>query len=143
MVKLLGSILILVGGFWARWSMVSVCRRELDTLSELTACLSEMTEEIRQARTPLPELLDRLGRGLGGGRGWSVWAGGGGRRSPPSSLMWPVWSGRAVMRRWPGGRRRRSFRCVMNTGTFWQRPAANWAEMRRLSVKGFPWSRLT
>ena len=37
MVKLLGSILILVGGFWARWSMVSVCRRELDTLSELTA----------------------------------------------------------------------------------------------------------
>ena len=106
MVKLLGSILILVGGFWARWSMVSVCRRELDTLSELTACLSEMTEEIRQARTPLPELLDRLGR-------------------------------------WPGGRGRRSFRCVMNTGTFWQRPAANWAEMRRLSVKGFPWSRLT
>lgn len=59
MVKLLGSILILAGGFWARWSMVSVCRRELDTLSELTACLSEMAEEIRQARTPLPELLPR------------------------------------------------------------------------------------
>ena len=54
MVKLLGSLLILGGGLWARWSMVSVCRRELDTLSELTACLSEMTEEIRQARTPLP-----------------------------------------------------------------------------------------
>lgn len=65
MVKLLGSLLILGGGLWARWSMVSVCRRELDTLSELTACLSEMTEEIRQARTPLPELLDRLGRGRG------------------------------------------------------------------------------
>ena len=130
MVKLLGSILILAGGFWARWSMVSVCRRELDTLSELTACLSEMAEEIRQARTPLPELLDRLGRG-------------GGRRSPPSSLMWPVWSGRAVMRHWPGGRQRRSFRCAMRTGTFWQKPAANWAEMRRLSVKGFPWSHHT
>lgn len=65
MVKLLGSLLILGGGLWARWSMVSVCRRELDTLSELTACLSEMAEEIRQARTPLPELLDRLGRGRG------------------------------------------------------------------------------
>ena len=65
MVKLLGSLLILAGGFWARWSMVSVCRRELDTLSELTACLGEMAEEIRLARTPLPELLERLGRGRG------------------------------------------------------------------------------
>ena len=33
MVKLLGSLLILGGGFWARWSMVSVCRRGVDTLS--------------------------------------------------------------------------------------------------------------
>ena len=65
MVKLLGRLLILGGGFWARWSMVSVCRRELDTLSELTACLTEMAEEIRLARTPLPELLDRLSRGRG------------------------------------------------------------------------------
>lgn len=67
MVKLLGSILILVGGFWARWSMVSVCRRELDTLSELTACLSEMTEEIRQARTTVAGAAGPIGPGAGDG----------------------------------------------------------------------------
>ena len=65
MVKLLGSILILVGdsGPDGRWSLSAA--GNWTRSPELTACLSEMTEEIRQARTPLPELLDRLGRGRG------------------------------------------------------------------------------
>lgn len=63
MLKLLGSLFILGGGAWARWMRVSAGRRELDTLADLLASLEQMAEEIRIARPPLPDLLNRLGRG--------------------------------------------------------------------------------
>ncbi len=63
MLKLLGSLCILAGGWLVRREQVSACRRELDTLSDLLAALEAMGQEIRMARTPLPLLLDRLKRG--------------------------------------------------------------------------------
>lgn len=60
MVKLLGSLLILSGGFMARWAQAAERRRRRDTLSDLLTALRRMAEEVRMARTPLPDLLERL-----------------------------------------------------------------------------------
>ena len=46
----------------ARREQIAACRLELDTLSELLAASEQMSQEIRMARTPLPRLLDRLGK---------------------------------------------------------------------------------
>lgn len=62
MVKLLGTLCIFGGGCYLRWTQVLEVRRELDTLSALTAALEQMAQEIRLARTPLPRLLEGLGR---------------------------------------------------------------------------------
>lgn len=60
MVKLLGSLCILAGGAMARWVQAAERRRRRDTLSDLLSALRRMAEEIRMARTPLPDLLERL-----------------------------------------------------------------------------------
>lgn len=65
MVKLLGSLCILFGGFLARWAQAAERRRKRDTLSDLLTALRRMAEEIRMARTPLPDLLERLSRDCG------------------------------------------------------------------------------
>ncbi|MDO4315906.1 MAG: stage III sporulation protein AB [Oscillospiraceae bacterium] len=65
MVKLLGSLCILAGGAMVRWVQASERRRRRDTLSGLLAALRRMAEEIRMARTPLPDLLERLSRDCG------------------------------------------------------------------------------
>lgn len=65
MVKLLGSLCILSGGFLARWAQAAERRRKRDTLSDLLTALRRMAEEIRMARTPLPDLLERLSRDCG------------------------------------------------------------------------------
>ncbi len=62
MVKLLGACCIFGGGAYVRWTQIREVRRELDTLSELGAALEQMIQEIRLARTPLPALLEGLGR---------------------------------------------------------------------------------
>lgn len=58
--KLLGSLLILSGGFgW--WY---ICRRERQlqqqTLEELLAAIYRLREEIRMARLPIPQLLEGM-----------------------------------------------------------------------------------
>lgn len=60
MVKLLGSLCILSGGAMARWVHLSERRRRRDTLADLVTALRRMGEEIRMARTALPDLLERL-----------------------------------------------------------------------------------
>lgn len=65
MLKLLGSVCIFSGGILARWLQVSERRRRWDTLSDLLTALRQMAEEIRMARTPLPDLLEKLAEGKG------------------------------------------------------------------------------
>lgn len=65
MVKLMGSLCILAGGAIARWVQAVERRRRRDTLSDLLTALRRMAEEIRMARTPLPDLLERLARDCG------------------------------------------------------------------------------
>lgn len=65
MLKTLGALCILFGGLLLRRKQVTQLRREVDTLSDLLAALCRMAEEIRMARTPLPRLLEQLGRGRG------------------------------------------------------------------------------
>lgn len=65
MVKLLGSLCILSGGFLARWVQAAERRRRREALSDLLTALRRMAEEIRMARTPLPDLLERLSRDCG------------------------------------------------------------------------------
>lgn len=60
MLKLLGSLCVLGGGFLLRWIRLAECRRKRDTLSELACALRRMSEEIRSARKPLPVLLAQL-----------------------------------------------------------------------------------
>lgn len=60
MMKLLGSLCILAGGALARLAQMAERRRQRDTLSDLLTALRRMAEEIRMARTPLPDLLKRL-----------------------------------------------------------------------------------
>lgn len=63
MIKVLGSVCILSGGALVRWVQIVECRRRRDTLSDLLTALRRMGEEIRMARTTLPELLERLSGG--------------------------------------------------------------------------------
>lgn len=65
MVKLLGSLCILSGGFMARCVQAAERRRKRDTLSGLLTALRRMAEEIRMARTTLPDLLERLSKDCG------------------------------------------------------------------------------
>ena len=60
MVKLLGSLCILSGGAIARWVQISERRRRQDALADLLTALRRMGEEIRMARTALPDLLEGL-----------------------------------------------------------------------------------
>ena len=57
MIKLAGSVCILAGGAlaWQRQRRERHRRRQM--LGELLAALEDMGQEIRMARTPLPELL--------------------------------------------------------------------------------------
>ena len=62
MLKLLGSACILAGGLLAQFARLSARRRQWDTLSDMLSALREMGEEIRQARTPMPLLLEYLAK---------------------------------------------------------------------------------
>ena len=62
MVKLLGCMCIFGSGIYLCRIQVLEVRRELDTLSTLTAALEQMAQEIRLTRTPLPRLMEILGR---------------------------------------------------------------------------------
>lgn len=65
MVKLVGSVCILMGGGLAWWLQLQERRRRRDTLADLITVLRQMNEEIRMARTPMPELLRKLSSGCG------------------------------------------------------------------------------
>lgn len=60
MLKLIGSLCILGGGFLLRRISLAQRRRQRDTLSELACALRRMSEEIRSTRKPLPLLLKQL-----------------------------------------------------------------------------------
>ena len=57
---MVGSICILCAGLLAWQCQHTVCQRRRDTLADLLAALERMSEEIRQARTPLPRLLEQM-----------------------------------------------------------------------------------
>ncbi|WP_312615039.1 stage III sporulation protein AB [Oscillibacter sp.] len=60
--KVLGSLLLLLG-FGAIWlGELRRRQRETETLDELIAALEELSAGIRLTRTPLPRLLRQLGR---------------------------------------------------------------------------------
>lgn len=66
MVKGLGGLLV-TGAFLSGWYRQRAERRlRMDTLWSLSTGLSRMAESIRLERTPLPRLLERLGREDGG-----------------------------------------------------------------------------
>lgn len=60
MVKLLGGLLVFLGGGMAWFFQRLERRRQRDMLSELLYALRRMGEEIRMTRTPLPRLLESL-----------------------------------------------------------------------------------
>lgn len=60
MLKLAGSLCVLAGGCLIWWRQLRERRRKRNTLLELTTVLRRMGEEIRMARTPLPQLLEDL-----------------------------------------------------------------------------------
>lgn len=63
MLKLLGSLCIFGGGamFWLR--QLQECRREVELLSDLSAALEELAEEIRMTQRSLPLLLEGIQTG--------------------------------------------------------------------------------
>lgn len=62
MIRALGALLV-AGAFFRGWQRQHWERRRgVDTLWALSAGLSRMAEAIRLERTPLPRLLERLGR---------------------------------------------------------------------------------
>jgi len=67
--KLTGAICIAMAAVWGRWQQLSVQRRRRETLRSLIAALYQMAEEIRVARTPMPQLLECIGRSRGGAAG--------------------------------------------------------------------------
>ena len=67
--KLMGAVCITAAAVWGRWQQLSVQRRRRETLRSLIAALYQMAEEIRVARTPMPQLLDCIGRSRGGAAG--------------------------------------------------------------------------
>ena len=62
MLKLLGSACILAGSVLAQAVRLSDRCRQWDTLSDMLSALRQMGEEIRQARTPMPLLLEYLAK---------------------------------------------------------------------------------
>lgn len=62
MIKMIGAFLVLLGGgiVWHQGRMER--KRQRKTLCDLLVSLRNMTEEIRVARTSLPDLLERLGQ---------------------------------------------------------------------------------
>ena len=64
--KLMGALCIACGAVWGRWQQLDTQRRRRETLCGLIAALRQMAEEIRIARTPMPQLLACLGRSRGG-----------------------------------------------------------------------------
>ncbi|WP_298029786.1 stage III sporulation protein AB [uncultured Dysosmobacter sp.] len=65
MVKLVGSLCILAGSGLARWARLAERRRRRQTLSDILTALRRMDEEIRQARTMLPDLLEQAAADCG------------------------------------------------------------------------------
>lgn len=62
MTRILGSVLVM-GAFLTGWQRQRAeRRRRMDTLWSLSSGLWRMAEAIRLERTPLPRLLERLGR---------------------------------------------------------------------------------
>lgn len=62
MVRALGCALVAGAALWGWQRQRTERRRRLDTLWALSAGLERMAEAIRLERTPLPRLLERLGR---------------------------------------------------------------------------------
>ena len=60
--KWLGALCIAAAAVWGRWQQLSAARRQRETQAGMTAALRQMAEEIRVARTPMPQLLSCLGR---------------------------------------------------------------------------------
>lgn len=58
--KLLGSLLILCGGYGWWWIGRRERRVRLQTLEHLLAAVCRLREDIRMARLPMPQLLERL-----------------------------------------------------------------------------------
>lgn len=67
--KLMGAVCIAMAAVWGRWQQLSAQRRRRETLRALIAALYQMAEEIRIARTPMPQLLNCIGRSRGGAAG--------------------------------------------------------------------------
>lgn len=61
----MGSLCVLAGGGLVRRAQMAERRRRRDTLSDLLTALRRMGEEIRMARTTLPDLLERLANDCG------------------------------------------------------------------------------
>ena len=64
MLKLLGSICILIGSVLTQGTRLAERRRQWDTLSDMLSALRQMGEEIRLARAPMPLLLEDLAKPL-------------------------------------------------------------------------------
>ena len=62
MLKLLGSACILAGSVLAQSTRLAERRRQWNTLSDMLFALRQMGEEIRLDRTPMPLLLEFLGK---------------------------------------------------------------------------------
>ena len=62
MLSLFGSLLILSGGLLAWQCHHADRQRRRDTLNDCVTALEHMSEEIRMARTPLPQLMEKLAR---------------------------------------------------------------------------------
>ena len=62
MLSLFGSLLILSGGLLAWQCHHADRQRRRDTLNDCVTALEHISEEIRMARTPLPQLMEKLAR---------------------------------------------------------------------------------
>ena len=62
MLKLLGAVLVIAGAGWCGLVAVGRLRRRVRTLEELRAGLVWLEEELTFRLSPLPGLLERLGR---------------------------------------------------------------------------------
>jgi stage III sporulation protein AB len=65
MIKLVGSLCVLGGGVMVVWQRHLERRHQGEVLRDLVHALGYMAEEIRMARTPLPQLLERLAADCG------------------------------------------------------------------------------
>ena len=122
MVKVLGAS---PGGRGVRSGAGSGSRRSAAAgwtrCAALSAGLERMAEDIRLERTPLPRLLERLGREDGAGAAAAVFF-----RGLARALAAGSGAGDA-----PGWRRRRPCPCAGRTGRPWRRPPGLSRETRR------------